>query len=194
MATKPVLICLCLFLILLLHFALSQEPGICTSRFDYDYKILRKLHDLEVEIEAVKQTLHDRVAFMAELSHDLKSFTKGATVVFDHTILNNGSRYNPSNGVFVAKAPGLYVFHLVATSRPGSGNHIFLHVMKNNEQVNYLFLDKNVDFHHHRSVPTVLEIAAGDQVKVIIHGSDGTPTLAGCCFHTHFSGYSLTLK
>ncbi|WAR30248.1 CO8A1-like protein [Mya arenaria] len=173
MATKPVLICLCLFLILLLHFALCQEPGICTSRFDYDYKILKKLHDLELEIEAVKQTLHDR-----ELSHDLTSFTKGATVVFDHTILNNGSRYNPSNGVFVAKAPGLY---------------INLHVMKNNEQVNYLFLENNVDFHHHRSVPTVLEIAAGDQVKVIVHGSGGTPTLVGCCFHTHFSGYSLNL-
>ncbi|WAR30258.1 hypothetical protein MAR_032800, partial [Mya arenaria] len=76
---------------------------------------------------------------------------------FDHTILNNGSRYNPSNGVFVAKAAGLY--------------------MKNNEQVNYLFLENNVDFHHHRSVPTVLEIAAGDQVKVIVHGSGGTPTL-----------------
>ncbi|XP_052789070.1 uncharacterized protein LOC128223745 isoform X2 [Mya arenaria] len=149
MATKPVLICLCLFLILLLHFALSQETGICTSGFDYDYKILKKLHDLEVEIEAVKKTLHDRVAFMAELSHDLTSFTKGAT--------------------------------------------IYLHVMKNNEQVNYLFLENNVDFHHHRSVPTVLEIAAGDQVKVIVHGSGGTPTLLGCCFHTHFSGYSLNL-
>ncbi|WAR30260.1 CO8A1-like protein [Mya arenaria] len=163
----------------------TKEPGICTSRFDYEYKILKKLHDLEVEIEAVKQTLYDRVAFMAELSRDLTSFTKGATVIFDHTILNNGSRYNPSNGVFVAKGSGLYVFHLVATSRPGSNN---------NEQVNYLFLENNVDFYHHRSVPTVLEIAAGDQVKVIIHGSSGSPNLVGCCFHTHFSGYSLILK
>ncbi|WAR30276.1 hypothetical protein MAR_032818 [Mya arenaria] len=128
---------------------MQNETGICTSGFDYDYKILKKLHDLEVEIEAVKKTLHDRVAFMAELSHDLTSFTKGAT--------------------------------------------IYLHVMKNNEQVNYLFLENNVDFHHHRSVPTVLEIAAGDQVKVIVHGSGGTPTLLGCCFHTHFSGYSLNL-
>lgn len=60
MGTTTMMICVYLYLALLVQFTLSQEPGACLSRFDYDYKVLKKLHDLEVEIEVLKQKLENR--------------------------------------------------------------------------------------------------------------------------------------
>jgi len=69
------------------------------------------------------------VSFMAELSSEIKDPAIGSTIVFDNVHLNIGDAYNPANGVFVAKVAGVYVFHLTASSRPATSNH-----------VNYVFL------------------------------------------------------
>jgi len=64
------------------------------------------------------------VAFMAQLSSDIKDPAIGSTIVFDNVHLNLGDAYNPAKGVFVAKVAGVYVFHLTASSPPATGNHV----------------------------------------------------------------------
>ncbi|XP_052790882.1 complement C1q-like protein 4 [Mya arenaria] len=170
--------------------SLGQEPGACLSRFDYEYKMLQKIQELESEIKQLKESVNNpaKVSFMAQLSAEVENPAIGRSIVFDDVLQNHGNSYNGNNGVFVAKVPGVYMFHLTASSKPATGNHLGLYVMKNDVKVNYLFLDNNKDFWLHRSVPTVIDLETGDQVKVIFGNVIKSSTLGGCCFHTHFSG------
>jgi len=64
------------------------------------------------------------VAFMAQLSSEIKDPAIGSTIVFDNVHLNLGDAYNPANGVFVAKVAGVYVFHLTVSSKPATSNNV----------------------------------------------------------------------
>ncbi|XP_045210152.2 complement C1q tumor necrosis factor-related protein 3-like [Mercenaria mercenaria] len=170
------------------------EPGQCLSKFDYDYKVMRQLLKFEREIQELKQRNsckdNQPVAFMAELPANLVSPPIGTTVVFSTVHTNVGHGYKPGPGIFVAPVDGTYSISLVASSSPkATSANLHLYIMYNTSHVGYIFLDHNSDRWLLRSTTIVLELKAEDTIYVKIGHQTGTVTLAGCCFHTHFSGF-----
>ncbi|XP_053380188.1 uncharacterized protein LOC123561644 [Mercenaria mercenaria] len=131
-----------------------------------------------------------QVAFMAQLSKHLADPPIGTTVVFDTVHTNIGNGYKPGPGIFVAPVDGTYSINLVASSSTkATSAHLHLHMMHNTSKVGYIFLDHNSDRWLLRSATIVLELKAEDTIYVKIGHKTGTGMLAGCCFHTHFSGF-----
>ena len=131
------------------------------------------------------------MAFLAELSKDLVNPAEDHTVVFDVIHLNDGNAYNNNNGIFTAPVAGVYHFTLELSTPLNLIKHHRIHVrlMKTKTPLAYVFLDDNDDRWLKRSAAATVHLAKGDEIlaKVTHRNLDGT--IAGCCFHSVFSGF-----
>ncbi|XP_053381175.1 complement C1q-like protein 4 [Mercenaria mercenaria] len=172
------------------------EPGQCLSRYDYDYKVMKQLVDLTTELQELKKKIPQgqlSVAFMAQLSESIVNPPQGSVIAFDSVLTNVGEAYNAGTGTFVADVDGIYSFHLFASSpKKDVGNWLHMFIMRNTEQVGYVYLDDNNDRWAGRSTTVVVHLHHGDKVNVKMARTRGSGTLAGCCFHTHFGGFLIS--
>lgn len=111
-------------------FALSENEPKCVSQFDYEYKVVQKLVELENKVkeqqqaidklieesEAFKKLRHES-AFSAYLTPDLTGVPNHRIIVFDEVQTNIGDAYNGKTGIFICKIPGVYVFYWVVTNK-----------------------------------------------------------------------------
>jgi hypothetical protein len=110
------------------------------------------------------------VAFYARLSKSYDNISPWATVVFDDVETNNGSSYNSTSGEFTAPVPGTYVFFSNILS--GIDQRIETSLRING--VDKMFLHSGGKFHGSGSNMAVVNLNAGDKVKMVKHGSWGT--------------------
>lgn len=83
----------------------DMEPAQCLSRFDYDYKIMQKLVELETKMNTFEEK--KQVFFMAELSKQMVNPQQEKTVVFDKVHTHSATGYNHHTGIFSAPFDGL---------------------------------------------------------------------------------------
>ena len=129
---------------------------------------------------------------MAQLSPYSLTPVSGQTVTFDKVETNEGNAYNSTSGVFTAPRNGTYNFNVIASSPPVAGlNQLHLYIMRNREQVGYVFLDDNDQYFLRRSTDITIHVIQGDEVYVKFQDNYvvGSAVLAGCCFHSHFTGF-----
>lgn len=164
------------------------EPSPCLPKCDCDYRIMQKVIDLENRLKQIEEK--KPVSFTAQLSNQMVNPPEDKTVIFDSVQTSFGQGYNPSTGIFSAPYSGVYSFSLVASSPlKSTENFLHLYIMKNVQQIGYIFLDGNSDRWLLRSTSTVVALETGDHVFVKVGRTRGVGTLAGCCFHTVFSGF-----
>ena len=131
------------------------------------------------------------VAFLAELSANLFNPAAGVPVVFDVIHLNDGGAYSNIHGIFTAPIAGVYHFTLELSSPPDANKDHRLHVnlMKTGTQLGYVYLDQNADRWLKRSATATVHLAKGDDIWAKVAELNGNGTIAGCCYHSIFSGF-----
>lgn len=127
---------------------------------------------------------------MSQLSTNLDNPADGRIVVFDDVITNVGGAYSNTTGVFRAPVHGNFMFSVVGSAAPKSGDHqLHLLLKKNGITVGYLFFDQNHDYYLKRTEVVVITLKPGDEIFVQTDAGSGLHSLRGCCFHSHFSGF-----
>ena len=128
---------------------------------------------------------------MAQLSSNVVDPSNGNAVIFDQVETNTGGAYNGSQGVFMAPLNGTYNFNLVVSSPPKStSNWMHLFMMRNDVEVDYVFLDANDRYYLRRSTGIcIIDLTRGDKIWVKVDEVSINNTITGCCFHTQFSGF-----
>ena len=132
---------------------------------------------------------------MAELSSHMVIEPRGEVhmpIVFDKVYANAGNAYNKYTGVFTAPYNGSYYFSMDISSPPTSGSHhLQIHLYRNDDRIGYVFLDNNTVYWLRRSMGLTVMLEIGDSVRAIVTTSTGSKatTVAGCCFHSHLSGF-----
>ena len=130
------------------------------------------------------------MAFLAELGQSLVDPAKGEPIVFDVTYLNDGSAYNNKTGKFITPVAGVYHFTLELSS-PTKSDKSGLHVslMKTDTLLGYIYLDANDDRWLKRAATSTVYLAKGDDIWAKVRGRTEPGTIAGCCYHSIFSGF-----
>ena len=112
------------------------------------------------------------------------------TVVFDTVMLNQGSHYNNSTGIFTAPIAGLYSFSFNVLSDNNGGNSYFATSLYKNgsgyAKVQNRTEDDN-DFGSGMSI--IASLAATDTVQVVQHNVNVYGTASSDENMTWFSGY-----
>ena len=131
------------------------------------------------------------VAFMAQLSSNVVDPSKGSAVIFHQVETNTGGAYNGSRGVFMAPFNGTYNFNLVVSSPESTPPHwLHLFIVRNDVEVDYLFLDHNDRYYLRRSTGMcIINLTRGDKIWVKVDEVTRNRTITGCCFHSLFSGF-----
>ncbi|PVD21572.1 hypothetical protein C0Q70_17370 [Pomacea canaliculata] len=93
-------------------------------------RLQTKENNLQSAVNALQgsvQAMSSKIALLDQIVYFMATFAApsltvgGGTVVFNKVLMNTGSAYNPTTGVFTAPRRGLYVF-LVQTFTNGKGN------------------------------------------------------------------------
>jgi len=163
------------------------------ATINVDVRSLRR----SVEAEASKTTNNinqiltemakREIAFSARTSQRLENLEQWETIPFGDVITNKGNCYSKDTGLFIAPMKGMYVFfvHIVGSTK---SNEISLR--KNNNNVMWLYSSPSTIRGNDANM-IVMEIAEGDEVKVVKHGPWGqTPFYVHNTWST-FSGYML---
>ena len=135
------------------------------------------------------------VAFMAQLSSNMLIEPLGdvqRAIVFDQVSVNVGNAYNKYTGVFTAPYKASYHFSIDISSPQNPGNHhLHIHLLRNRQQIGYVFLDDHTQYWLRRTTAVTVQLDVEDVVQVVVVLSSGSKTniVAGCCFHSHFSGF-----
>ncbi|XP_045206826.1 heavy metal-binding protein HIP-like [Mercenaria mercenaria] len=127
------------------------------------------------------------VAFYARLSKSYDSIEPWATIVFSDVETNTGSAYNSTNGEFTAPITGHYVFHSNILSKQDKIIETSLRVNGNDK----MFLYSGGKYHGSGSNMAVLHLNAGDNVKMVKHGSWGPKPFYIHHSWSSFSGFLL---
>lgn len=67
-----------------------------------------------------------KVSFDVQLKNHVNNLAPKERVIFTTVDLNEGKGYNPSTGIFIAPAPGMYVFDWTILTQRGKIAHISL--------------------------------------------------------------------
>ena len=132
---------------------------------------------------------------MAQLSADMNIEPLGyinRPVIFDLVSVNVGNAYNKYTGVFTAPYKGTYHFNIDISSPPKLGsNSLHVHLYKNDETVGYVFLNGHTQYWIRRTAAVNVILDVGDVVRAAVSRSAGSKpnTIAGCCLHSHISGF-----
>ncbi|XP_045177014.2 complement C1q-like protein 4 [Mercenaria mercenaria] len=183
--------------------SIEKEPQ-CVSRFDYEFKVVQKLAELENKLKEQQQTIEslqhkctgdvvsdNQVAFSASLTGDMTSVPNHRIIIFNEVQTNVGGAYNGKTGIFVCKIPGVYVFYWVTTNKDRTWMDSELVI--NGEKRGQTFSDAgNHDDYSVASNIVVAELRFGDQVW-IRSGTWHNGNLAGS-HRTSFSGWILYMR
>ena len=131
------------------------------------------------------------MAFLAELGQSLVDPAAGVPIIFDVIYLNDGSAYSNKTGKFRAPVAGVYHFTLELSSPTKANNSGQVHVslMKTNTLLGYIYLDGNDDRWLKRAATSTVHLAKGDDIWAKVRGRAHAGTIAGCCYHSIFSGF-----
>ncbi|XP_045176575.2 complement C1q-like protein 4 [Mercenaria mercenaria] len=183
--------------------SLEDEPQ-CLSRFDYEFKVVQKLADLENKLKEQQQTIENlqhkctgdvlsekQVAFSAYLTGDMTSVPSHRIIIFNEVQTNVGDAYNGKTGIFVCRIPGVYVFYWVTTNK--NRNYMDSELVVNGNERSHAFSDSgDHDDYSVASNVVTTELRFGDQVW-IRSGTWHNGNLAGER-RTSFSGWILYMR
>ncbi|XP_053384851.1 complement C1q-like protein 4 [Mercenaria mercenaria] len=183
--------------------SLEDEPQ-CVSRFDYEFKVVQKLADLENKPKEQQQTTEslqhkctgnavseNQVAFSAYLTGDMTSVPNHRIIIFNEVQTNVGDAYNGKTGIFVCRIPGVYVFYWVTTNK----DHTYMdsELVVNGEERSQAFSDSgNHNDYSVASNVVTTELKFGDQVW-IRSGTWHNGKIGGER-RTSFSGFMLYMR
>ncbi|KAK3100567.1 hypothetical protein FSP39_021914 [Pinctada imbricata] len=130
------------------------------------------------------------IAFLAELGATITDPAVGSPVIFDVIHLNDGKAYSNVHGIFTAPVAGVYHFTLEISGPKGDASHeLHINLMKSTTAVGYVYLDQNAAHWIKRTSTATLHLAARDDVWVKVISKLGVGQIAGCCYHSIFSGF-----
>ncbi|XP_048409329.1 complement C1q-like protein 3 isoform X2 [Stegostoma tigrinum] len=122
-----------------------------------------RIANLEQQV-ATLQTYVPSIIFHAKVS-DGKNPIGPGHIVYDTVIVNKGSGYNPSTGIFTAPVAGIYYFTYSLLGLSNSGN-TEVHLMKNREALSYIHSILSASQAQAASMPAILTLNKNDQVWV----------------------------
>lgn len=166
-----------------------KEPQ-CFSRFDYEFKVVQKLVELEnmcsklqEENEKLQQDVlrlkienselpdsstvnnpKPTVAFLGVLNTQRLSVEDRQTVVFDAVVTNVGNAFNAADGVFTATYGGLYQFS--TTVMADNNGQIWCDFLLNGVPVARIYARASDSRHDQGSHTIILQLKKGDSVCV----------------------------
>lgn len=110
----------------------------------------------------------ETVAFHATVDTvgHVTKLTVGQTIVFDTVHLNLGGGYHSSAGLFLAPAPGVYIFSLSVMLNTDRSAYIALDLVQNGAVI----AETYANGYDQGSVSAVAQLKSGDEVLVKVHG------------------------
>jgi len=188
---------------------LLDDPGSLQVRFEEERQarmlLQSQVTDLQSKMRIFEESINSEctlkcptrtersVAFMAQLAADLVNPANGHVVVFNDVITNEGNGYNRLHGIFTAPVNGTYNFNLIVSSRPGTGQTLHINIKKDGILTGYIFLDHSNNMWFRRSTDITLRLQQGNEIWVEVTSVVGAHVLAGGKFHTHFSGFLISI-
>ncbi|XP_043940916.1 complement C1q-like protein 2 [Protopterus annectens] len=130
-----------------------------------------EIHQLKEQVNSLQEELKKmkavpRIAFSAGLSSgaaiNLGPFQTPTTIVFPKVMINLGSSYNPSTGIFTALIRGVYCFSY--TLFRSSAGKVAASLMRNGSQVTSSWDSDTNDVNDSYSNTVILELDVGDNV------------------------------
>ena len=137
---------------------------------------------------------------MAALNVSISHCTTQQPVIFSKVYVNVGSGYKPQHGIFKAPVSGVYAFS--TSLSVGQNNHYHVAIVKGNatNEIAYLYSEAvtGINHWHIRSTTVLSHLNIGEEVWMIcIHESsiegDKAPSIDAGDFHSHFSGFLVSL-
>ena len=132
-----------------------------------------QLQDEIMLLNSKQSNCSEQVGF-SSYGTDINSYSRGQTVVYRHTFLNQGGGYDATTGEFTCRLPGLYVFHVHAQTSGSHQAHLYL-IHDYEETYGYvgkLYADAAATTDHQSaSTSAVLLLKEGDTVRVRAWGS-----------------------
>ncbi|XP_043946337.1 complement C1q tumor necrosis factor-related protein 3-like [Protopterus annectens] len=149
-----------------------------------------KINDLQEELKKIKD---NRVAFLVKLSPTsgnifLGPFNTATTVKFPTVVINIGNCYNPSTGIFTARAKGVYVFTFTVFKNSNS-QPLFTSLMHNGVKILSYWDSDNADTHDSGTNTATLEVEVGDSIYILLHENRQIYDDANC--YISFTGFLL---
>ena len=90
---------LCLTVIVVqVAFTIGHEETTCLSRFDYDYKMLSKMLELETEMKSSKDTALNQIQSLKDRLDEQGNTQTGMHLYMYYTIINNVCVYIYAKG------------------------------------------------------------------------------------------------
>ena len=126
------------------------------------------------------------VAFDVRLKNYVTNLSPNGRVVFATVDLNEGNRYDPSNGIFTAPAAGMYVFDWTIMTQKGKHAHTSLVVNSKFKSFNHCD-DGASGTYVSCSKMTVVKLKQDDKVWIGVFSSPANMYNT----YTSFSGYKL---
>lgn len=133
-------------------------------------------------------------AFVASGNLSPTSFTSGSAIVFDDGILNRGSVYNTSTGIFTAPVGGLYQFGTSVRIESGIGNMSYHRIIFYKNGTGVQHSKSRLNFHvngnySHCANDLLIELSVNDYVQVVFTGSPAGPHSTSSRDEMVFYGY-----
>nr|KAG5706344.1 hypothetical protein BaRGS_033105 [Batillaria attramentaria] len=148
-------------------------------------QLTAQLQAQSAEINALKEQDPD-VAFTAVVSaSDVENLVSGQTLIFDGVVMNEGSGYNPSTGVFTAPYEGTYVFYTRVMRNYVHEELIQTAIYKGSTRLGG-WADACCHGHDSGSTMVTVNLNKGEEVHVQIYS--GSQLWGG---HTTFTGFKL---
>ncbi|XP_067874726.1 complement C1q-like protein 3 isoform X1 [Heterodontus francisci] len=170
---KVIRLCLLFSLCTLQAIAFDNCPGLSEITFQgikdaidktkEIYGLQEKIQLLEEQVNTLQKYVPS-VIFHAKVS-DGRNPSGQQRIIYDSVVVNQGSAYNPSSGIFTAPVSGIYYFTyslLGATTSEATA----LYLMKNEENQNYIHSILNTSQAQTASMPAILSLTKRDRVWV----------------------------
>ena len=163
---------------------------------DKDSKIAELKKKMESADEIAAQRIEDvakqkqdgggrSVCFTARVATAYQNIAAWAPIVFKTVETNAGNGYNNSTGEFSAPKDGHYVFYCNILSQPGKSIETVIQVNGGSKQC--IYSGGAPSFHGPGGNMLIVQLKAGDKVRVAKHGPWGT---APFYVHNHWSTFS----
>ncbi|KAL4229496.1 hypothetical protein ACF0H5_012536 [Mactra antiquata] len=126
---------------------------------------IRKFRETEEVPSSIHVRQSERVAFTAYLDHNLDNLGIDHPIVYNKVILNEGSAYNPTSGMFTCPMDGLFAFYFSVSTN--GVNQIVAKLTVNGENKVDAISDTYHEYHEAQGSNFVLvSLTAGQQVWI----------------------------
>lgn len=137
-------------------------------------------------VASLRESIRQQEVGFTAVKHNPLAVSEGATILFETTLTNIGSGYNPTKGVFTAPVDGMYVFSYNVECAKTNGD-TYTELVHNGARLNMQAYCHGFGDSDNSGTMGILRLHAGDTIWIRLFDSDNR----SFGWRTTFSGFLL---